>query len=143
VDAVERGLVGAILARYENAGLRIEECRFSQPDTAQWERHYADLNERNPEAFRRITRFLTGKPVVAVILKGWNAIKKARELNGNTDPLSAAPGTIRGDYSSDSVALGNTEHRPLFNLVHAADSYESARKEVDLWFPGHFPPKNL
>jgi nucleoside-diphosphate kinase len=143
VDAIERGLAGTILARYENAGFRIEECRFFQPDLAHWERHYEELKERNPEAFRRITQYLASKPVVAVIFRGWNAIKKARVLNGNTDPLMALPGTIRGDFSSDSVALGNLEHRPLFNLVHAADSPESARKEIEIWFPGHFVPKNL
>lgn len=143
VDAIERGLVGTILARYENAGFRIEECRFFQPDLAHWKRHYEDLEGRNPDAFMRITRFLAGKPALALILKGVNAIKKARVLNGNTDSLLAAPGTIRGDFSSDSVALGNSENRPLFNLVHAADSPETARKEIEIWFPGHLVSKNL
>jgi nucleoside-diphosphate kinase len=133
-DAIDRGLVGAILARFEKANLRLENCRFLQPDVDHWQRHYADLKARQPAAFERTTRYLAGKPAMAVILTGTNAIQKARSMIGGTDPLSAAPGTIRGDWGNDSIALADAENRATANLVHAADSEASVAVEIALWF---------
>jgi nucleoside-diphosphate kinase len=133
-DAIDRGLVGEILARFEKANLRLENCRFLHPDVGHWQRHYADLKARQPAAFERTTRYLSGKPVMAVILTGTNAIQKARSLMGVTDPLQAAPGTIRGDWGNDSIALADAENRATANLVHAADSEASVASEIALWF---------
>jgi nucleoside-diphosphate kinase len=133
-DAIDRSLVGEILARFEKANLRVENCRFLQPDVDHWQRHYADLKARQPAAFERTTRYLAGKPVVAVILVGNNAIQKARNLIGVTDPLKAAPGTLRGDWGNDSIALADAENRATANLVHAADSEASVASEIALWF---------
>jgi len=133
-DTIERGLSGEILARFERAGMRIENCRFMRPSLQQWQTHYADLAERNPQAFSRSTQYLQSKPVIAAVLAGDNVIAKARAICGPTEPLSAPAGTIRGDYSADSVNLANAKNRALFNLVHASDSEESALREINFWF---------
>ncbi|MEI7728062.1 MAG: nucleoside-diphosphate kinase [Verrucomicrobiota bacterium] len=133
-DAIERGLVGAILERFERAGLRIEDGRYLRPSLAEWQQHYADLQSRNARAFERSTQFFAGKPVFAMILAGPNAILKVRALVGPTDPLKAPAGTIRGDYSSDTVELADAEYRSALNLVHAADSEATALREIAFWF---------
>ncbi len=134
-DAIEGGLVGVILARFERAGLRIENCRYTRPDLALLEQHYVDLKARHPRAFERTSRYLVGRPLIAMILAGPNAIQKARTLTGATDSLAASPGTIRGDYSSDSLALADQQDRATLNLVHAADSEAAAERELAMWFP--------
>lgn len=133
-DAIERGLVGAILTRFERAGLRVENCRQLCPSLGEWQQHYADLQSRNARAFERSTQFYAGKPVIALIITGPNAILKVRSLVGPTDPLKAPPGTIRGDFSIDSIELADTEGRSTLNLVHAADSEATARRETAFWF---------
>ena len=133
-DTLERGLVGEVLRRFESAGLRIRNIRYVCPDLEKVETHYADLKARNPRAFDRNTRYLAGKNAIAVVLSGVKAITKARTLIGSTEPAAAPPGTIRGDLSSDTIALADAEDRGLFNLVHAADSPDSARREIEHWF---------
>jgi nucleoside-diphosphate kinase len=133
-EAIDRGLVGAILARFENANLRIENCRSCRPSLRHLEEHYAELKTRNEAAFRRTTRFLQDKPFIAVVIAGGNAIQKARALAGPTDPSAAAPGTIRGDFSSDTILSADAENRATCNLVHAADSEAAVVRETALWF---------
>lgn len=134
-DALERRLVGQILARFERAGLGVEDCRRVVPNAAFLEVHYADLGRRHPKAFGRTVASLKDKPFVAVILAGLNAIPKVRALTGGTDSLAAAPGTVRGDFGSDSLARADVENRATHNLMHASDSEESAAREIALWFP--------
>ena len=133
-DTLERGLVGEVLRRFESTGLRIRNIRYVCPDLEKVETHYADLKARNPRAFDRNTRYLAGKNAIAVVLSGVKAITKVRTLIGSTEPAAAPPGTIRGDLSSDTIALADAEDRGLFNLVHAADSPDSARREIEHWF---------
>jgi nucleoside-diphosphate kinase len=122
-DAVRRGLVGAILQRFEDRGLRIVrlEMRTIDGDTA--DQHYAEHVER--EFYPPLREFVTSGPLVAMVLEGDQAIDVVRGINGATDGRKAAPGTIRGDYS-----LSNRE-----NLVHGSDSGESADREIGIWFP--------
>jgi nucleoside-diphosphate kinase len=122
-DAVRRGLVGAILQRFEDRGLRIVrlEMRSIDGDTA--DRHYAEHVER--DFYPPLREFVTSGPLVALVLEGDEAIEVVRGINGATDGRKAAPGTIRGDYS-----LSNRE-----NLVHGSDSWESAEREIGIWFP--------
>jgi len=134
-DALERGLVGTILSRFEQAGLRVEDCRLIRPDESRLTRHYAELKARHPEVFARALLQFKDRPFVALILSGPNAVQKVRRLTGPTDSLEAPPGTIRGDYGSDSLPLSKSEHRVTFNLLHASDSDESAAREIALWFP--------
>lgn len=133
-DAIERGLVGAILARFEAAHLRVENCRWVCPSLSLLETHYADLQERNARAFARTTQSLQNQPFIAVILSGPNAIQKVRTLTGPTEPLNAPPGTIRGDLGNDTIAQADAENRTTNNLVHASDSEASVARETALWF---------
>jgi nucleoside-diphosphate kinase len=133
-DALERGLTGGILSRFENTGLRVTDCRLVRPTLAQLSRHYAELKQRHPVAFRRTTRYLQKRPLLAIVLAAPNAIIKARSLLGPTDPCAAPPGTIRGDFGSDTLAAADAENRATLNLVHAADSPAAARREIKIWF---------
>ena len=123
-DAVARGLVGAILARYEAKGLGISALELRHIDPAFADRHYGDHLEQPWYPALRV--FVTSGPLVALIVEGPRAIEAVRSLNGATDGVAAAPGTIRGDWSTS-----NRE-----NLVHASDSAASAEREIALWFPG-------
>ena len=123
-DAVRRGLVGTILARYEAKGLSFVALEQRRIDAAAADRHYADHVEK--AWYPALREFITSGPLVALVIEGTAAIDVVRGLHGATDGAAAAPGTIRGD-----LALSNRE-----NLVHASDSEESAAREIALWFPG-------
>ena len=122
-DAVRRGLAGTILARYEAKGPAVVAMEFRPVDAAMAARHYADHVEQQWHQPPR--EYFTSGPLVALVLEGPSAVDVVRLMNGVTNSVVAAPGTIRGDFS-----LSNRE-----NLVHASDSEESAAREVALWFP--------
>ncbi|MFT4294336.1 MAG: nucleoside-diphosphate kinase [Micropruina sp.] len=122
-DAVRRGLVGAILSRYETKGLRIVALEQRVIDAAMADLHYAEHVEQ--PWYPSLREFITAGPLVALILDGDSAIDAVRTLNGATDGRLAAPGTIRGDLSLSNQA----------NVVHASDSTASAAREIALWFP--------
>ncbi|MFZ2503322.1 MAG: nucleoside-diphosphate kinase [Nocardioides sp.] len=122
-DAVRRGLVGAILGRYEAKGLSIVALEMRHADAALADRHYADHVAK--DFYPPLRDFVTSGPLVAVVLQGDSAIEVVRALNGATDGRKAAPGSIRGDFG-----LSNRE-----NLVHGSDSPESAAIEMAIWFP--------
>jgi nucleoside-diphosphate kinase len=122
-DAFARGLTGEILARFERKGLVPVALKLltTPRDTA--EQHYAEHSER--PFFGELVDFITGGPLVALILEGQDAITAARQLIGATNPLEATPGTIRGDFA---IEIGT-------NMVHGSDSPESAARETGIWFP--------
>ena len=122
-DAVERGLVGAILGRYEAKGLTIAamDQRVIAPEF--YDLHYAEHLEQ--PFYPGLRTFITSGPLVALVLEGERAVEAVRALNGATDGIKAAPGTVRGDLSTSGSR----------NLVHASDSPESAAREIALWFP--------
>jgi len=122
-DAVQRGLVGAILSRLENRGLKIVAMRMLQMDSALANRHYA-AHEGKP-FFKGLVDFITSGPIVAAIFEGRNAVNVVRNTMGSTDSGKAAPGTIRGDFALD---IGH-------NLIHGSDSPESAQMEIAIFFP--------
>ena len=122
-DAVRRGLVGAILARFESRGLRIVALEQRSIDGGHADQHYAEHVER--DFYPPLRAFVTSGPMVSMVLEGDEAVDVVRALNGATDGRKAAPGTIRGDLS-----LSNRE-----NLVHGSDSPESAKREIAIWFP--------
>ena len=122
-DAVRRGLVGNILSRFEAKGLTVVAMEQRHIDAAQSDKHYADHVER--DFYPPLRDFVTGGPLIALVIEGDEAIEVVRAINGATDGRKAAPGTIRGDLS-----LSNRE-----NLVHGSDSEESAAREIALWFP--------
>ncbi|HEX2029926.1 MAG TPA: nucleoside-diphosphate kinase [Actinomycetota bacterium] len=121
-DAVRRGLVGEIVSRLERKGLRLAEMRMIEIDRDLAERHYAEHREK--AFFGELVSFITSGPVVVARVAGEDAVAVVRTLMGATNPVEAAPGTIRGDYG-----LVITE-----NLVHGSDSPESAKRELDLFF---------
>ena len=122
-DAVRRGLLGEILARFERKGLVIEALELRTMDASLADQHYADHVEK--PFYPPLKEFMTSGPLAALVLAGDNVIDVVRTMIGVTDGRKAAAGTIRGDYS-----LSNRE-----NLVHASDSPESAARELALWFP--------
>ncbi|HET8717848.1 MAG TPA: nucleoside-diphosphate kinase [Nocardioidaceae bacterium] len=122
-DAVRRGLVGAILSRFEDKGLSVVALQMRTIDAGLADQHYAEHVDR--DFYPPLRDFVTSGPIIAAILEGDEAVEVVRALNGATDGRKAAPGTIRGDYS-----LSNRE-----NLVHGSDSPESAEREIKLWFP--------
>lgn len=133
-DALERGLAGIILERFERAALRVADARFLRASRALLEQHYAELAVKNAAAFQRTVSDLEGKAFLAILLDGRNAVQKVRNLLGPTDPCAAPAGTIRGDFSSDTIAQADAENRATENLLHAADSEASAARETTLWF---------
>ena len=122
-DTVRRGLVGEVLSRYEAKGLTIVAMHHQTIGGDLADRHYAEHLER--DFYPPLRDFVTGGPVISMVLEGEDAVEVVRLLNGATDGRKAAPGTIRGDLS-----LSNRE-----NLVHGSDSPESAEREIGIWFP--------
>jgi nucleoside-diphosphate kinase len=122
-DAFERGLTGEVVKRFEQKGLRIAAMRQLTADEAIANEHYAEHTEK--PFFGELVDFITGGPLVAVVFEGTEAVPAARQLIGATNPLEAAPGSIRGDFATEVT----------FNLVHGSDSDESAEREIAIWFP--------
>jgi len=122
-DAFERGLTGEIIARFEKRGLKIVALKHMTVETAQAEEHYAEHKEK--PFFGELVEFITGGPLVAMVLEGYEAVKAARQTIGATNPLEAAPGSIRGLYGLEVQT----------NLVHGSDSPESAERETKIFFP--------
>jgi nucleoside-diphosphate kinase len=123
-DAVERGLVGEIIGRFEAKGLTLVAAELRTIDAATAQQHYGE-HEGKP-FFADLVAFITRSPALLLVLEGPEAFKVVRTLMGATNPREAAPGTIRGD-----LAIEMTE-----NLVHGSDSPESAAREIALFFPG-------
>jgi nucleoside-diphosphate kinase len=124
-DGVQRQLVGRIIDRYEERGLKIVGLKLVHVDRALAEAHYAAHREK--PFFAGLVDFITSAPLVALVLDGPNAIAVVRAINGATRPEEADPGTIRGDYALETAQ----------NIVHASDGPETAATELALWFaPG-------
>ncbi len=122
-DAVQRGISGEILARFERRGLRVAGLRLLRVERAMAEQHYAV--HKGKFFYDDLVKVIISSPVVVMVLEGPNAIAVVRAMVGATRPHEAAPGTIRGDYA----LVG------LRNLVHASDASETATSEIALWFP--------
>jgi nucleoside-diphosphate kinase len=122
-DAFERGLTGEAIARFERKGLRLVELKQLQIDEEFAGAHYEEHSEK--PFFGELVEFITRGPLVAMVMEGEDAVDAARQVIGATNPLEAAPGSIRGDYAVEVT----------FNLVHGSDSDQSAEREIKLWFP--------
>ncbi len=122
-DAFERSLTGEILARFENKGLKIVALKKLTATEAVANEHYAEHSEK--PFFGELVEFITGGPLVAAVLEGPEAVPAARQLIGSTNPVEAAPGSIRGDFAQEVT----------FNMVHGSDSEESSAREIGIWFP--------
>jgi nucleoside-diphosphate kinase len=122
-DAMARGLAGEILGRFERRGLIVRAARLVRVDRELAERHYEELAEK--PFFPELVEFITSGPTLALVLEGESSIPVVRATMGATNPAESASGTIRGD-----LALAMPD-----NLVHGSDAPESARREIELWFP--------
>jgi len=123
-DGVSRGLVGEVISRLESKGLSLVALELRTLEKAIAETHYGEHSTK--PFFGELVEFITSGPLVALVVEGPRAIEGVRGLMGVTDPVKAVPGSIRGDYA---LEIGQ-------NLVHGSDSPESAKREIDLFFPG-------
>ena len=122
-DAVRRGLIGEIVGRFERKGLVLVALKLMQVDRELAERHYHE--HASKPFFPELVEFITRGPLVAMVLEGESAVEAARQVIGATNPVEAAPGSIRGDFATEIT----------FNLVHGSDSANTAAREVELFFP--------
>lgn len=121
-DGVQRGLVGEVINRFERKGFTLAGMKLMAVSRELAEKHY-DVHRDKP-FFPGLVKFIISSPVVAMVWEGDNVVASARTLIGATNPISAAPGTIRGDYG---VTIGR-------NLIHGSDAVETAQSEIALWF---------
>jgi nucleoside-diphosphate kinase len=161
-DAVQRSLVGKIISRFEDLGLKLVAMKLIQADDVLAEKHYPLDEEWAKAAFEKtkasaeadgktleystpkelgemiqsgLVNFLKESPVVAIVFEGPHAIELIRKTIGSTEPRKALPGTIRSDFASvESYAVANPKKRAVRNLIHASDSPENAEKEISTWF---------
>jgi nucleoside-diphosphate kinase len=135
-DALDRGIIGEIITRFERAGVKIVGMKMllSEKDTAM--KHYTDdLAQRRGEVIRqRMIDMLISGPIVALALEGIEIVEIARKMVGSTEPKAAAPGTIRGDYAHVSYTYADKKSIGVFNLIHASASSEEAETEINVWF---------
>lgn len=137
-DAVQRALVGEILTRFEKAGLKIAGMKMLAPDREHYYHHYETIGKvvsrRGEEVFENTLAMMSLGPVIAVVLEGVEAVSLVRKMVGATEPKSAAPGTIRGDYAHVSYGHADQHQIGIPNLVHASGDEEEAAKEIAHWF---------
>jgi nucleoside-diphosphate kinase len=159
-DAVQRNLVGEIIKRFEQVGLKIVGLKLVHPTREQAWKHYVKsdaeitaLGERSIEGKKkwgvevhddptelgrkivdRLVKFLTASPIVAMVLEGNKSVPLVRKLVGSTEPLQSDVGTVRGDFTLDSYEISDNGDRAVRNLVHAASSVEDAVYEINVWF---------
>lgn len=164
-DGVQRGLIGKIVNRFEQVGLKIIGLKFQWPDKEKIIAHYPEtdawfkkVGERTLTNYAKkgldakqvfktddpikigktvkkwLIDYLQESPVFLMVLEAYDCIEIVRKLCGNTIPTLAQPGTIRGDFSHDSIDLANEQNRPLKNIIHASDTVEDGEKEVKIWF---------
>ncbi|MTV27294.1 nucleoside-diphosphate kinase [Nitriliruptoraceae bacterium ZYF776] len=125
-DGVARGLVGEVIARIERKGFTLEALELRTLERTTAEEHYAEHTDK--PFFGELVDFITGGPLVALCVSGDDAIAGMRTLMGATNPIEATPGSIRGDFAT---VIGE-------NIVHGSDSPESAKRELEIFFPGRF-----
>ncbi len=137
-DAVQRGIVGEILTRFERVGLKVVATKMIAPSRDHFYKHYEEigkmLTRRGEQAFGVTLDFMTKGPVIAMVFEGVEAIALVRKLVGPTEPKSAEPGTIRGDYSHMSFGYADVEGKGVPNLIHASSDADDAEQEINHWF---------
>lgn len=159
-DAVQRSLIGELIKRFENTGLKMKALKMMVPSEDLCWQHYnkdeewffkkgeklienrkqknmpieKDAKEYGQGIIEALVKFMTAGPVVAMIFSGNQAVGIVKKLVGGTEPLTSDVGTIRGDFTLDSYQISNFDDRAVRNLVHCSDSVEEANREIDLWF---------
>ena len=137
-DALQRGIIGEIISRFERVGLKIVGVKMVRPDYDYYYHHYegiGTLKTRKGEGIlnQTVNSMLVG-PVIAIVLEGIEVVELVRKMVGATEPKSALPGTIRGDYAHMSYAHSNKEEVGIPNIIHASADSDEAAKEIAHWF---------
>lgn len=161
-DGVQRGLIGEVIKRYETCGLKLVALKMLIPTKELALKHYSTdpdwamktgtksfeaykakglpMPGKDPVEFaenmirKGLMEFLSNGPVVAMIWQGMSAIAIVRKITGSTEPLTSAPGTIRGDFTIDSYPAANIDNRAVRNIIHSSGSTEEAKAEIPIWF---------
>ena len=137
-DAMQRGIIGEILARFEKVGLKIVGAKMLKPDYDQFFHHYENIGKvisrRGQKVFDITLEMMNEGPVLAMVLEGVEAASLVRKMVGTTEPKSALPGTIRGDYSHMSFGHADAEEVGIPNLIHASGDSDEAKLEIAHWF---------
>ena len=134
-DAVKRSIMGRIISRFEDAGFKIISAKMVKIDEGFGRRHYFDIAERRGEKVLNVLlKFMTQGPVMALCLEGVNAVENVRKMVGGTEPKTALPGTIRGDFAHVSFAYADSKDKAIENLIHASGNVQEAKIEIELWF---------
>ena len=137
-DALQRGIMGEILTRFERVGLKIVGMKMASPTREQYHGHYETIGKlasrRGEQTFNNVLDFMTQGPVVLAVLEGVEAIGITRKLVGTTEPKSASVGTIRGDYCHISYGRADSQGKGFANLIHASETMEDAEQEIKHWF---------
>lgn len=137
-DAVQRGIVGEILARFEKVGLKIVGSKMLKPDYDHYHKHYEEIGKvisrRGQKVFDITLKMMNEGPVIAFVLEGIEAAALVRKMVGATEPKSALPGTVRGDYAHISYAHADANEVGISNLMHASGDAAEAKLEIAHWF---------
>ncbi len=137
-DALQRGVVGEILTRFERVGLKVIGTKMIAPDAQHYFQHYEEIGQlqtrRGEQTMANQLKTMSQGPVIAMVLEGVEAVDLVRKLVGSTEPKSAAPGTIRGDFSHMSYGYSDATDQGIPNLIHASGDLDDAEKEIPHWF---------
>jgi nucleoside-diphosphate kinase len=137
-DAVQRGITGEIMARFEKVGLKIVGAKMLKPDYNHYFHHYENIGKmvsrRGQKAFDVTLEMMNAGPVIAYVLEGVEAVALVRKMVGTTESKSALPGTVRGDYSHMSFSYADANNVGLPNLIHASGDVAEAEQEIAHWF---------
>ncbi|MBM3210089.1 nucleoside-diphosphate kinase [Candidatus Saccharibacteria bacterium] len=137
-DAVQRGIVGEIMSRFERVGLKIVGIKMAAPSRDHYYEHYEDIGKmvtrRGEDTFNVTLDFMMDGPVIAMVLEGVEAVPLVRKIVGPTEPKSADMGTIRGDYSHMSFGYADSCEKGVPNLIHASGDSDEAKQEIAHWF---------
>jgi nucleoside-diphosphate kinase len=137
-DALQRGVIGEIMTRFERVGLKLVAAKVVSPDKEFYFHHYENIGKmvsrRGQKTFDFTLEMMQRGPVLAMVLEGVEAVEVVRKLVGTTEPKTAAPGTIRGDFAHISFSHADENEKGVPNLIHASGSLEEANEEIKHWF---------
>lgn len=137
-DSVMRGIVGEVLSRFEKVGLKIVGAKMLQPDYDHFYQHYEGIGtlktRKGDDIFESQLRSMQQGPVITMVLEGVDAVETVRKIVGTTEPKSALPGTIRGDFAHVSYAQANQSGKSVSNIIHASADAIEAEQEIAHWF---------
>jgi len=137
-DAVMRGIVGEILTRFERAGFKIVAAKMLEPNYEHYFKHYEGIGtlktRKGDEIFESTLASMQDGPVIALVLEGVEAVETVRKMVGDTQPKTAAPGTIRGDYAHVTYGQASSVGKGVANIIHASADSNEAKQEIAHWF---------